>query len=148
MSSARHAETARRPTASGGLLLSALIVGVALSVLSASGAAAQPAAAGIDIIMSNYKFSPSTLHLHHGVTYVLTLHNQSGGGHSFEAGAFLAGVQLPPQDRGRISDGKIEVPAGGQVSVSVTPSTPGTFRFHCTHPLHSVFGMTGSIVVE
>jgi uncharacterized cupredoxin-like copper-binding protein len=150
VTSAHRAETARRPinAASGGLSLFALIVGAALSVLTAGGAAAQPSAAGIDVTMSNFKFSPSILHMHRGVTYVLTLHNQSGSGHGFEAGAFLATAQLPAADRARISDGRIEVPSGGQVSVSVTPSAPGAFRFRCTHPLHSAFGMTGSIVVD
>jgi plastocyanin len=32
--------------------------------------------------------------------------------------------------------------------VSFSIPTPGTYKFHCTHFLHSAFGMTGEAVVR
>jgi uncharacterized cupredoxin-like copper-binding protein len=126
-----------------------LIVAVALAGLfAAPGASAQPSGARVDIVMSNFKFAPSMLHLHRGTPYVLVLHNEARGGHSFAAREFFAAAEMPPADRARIEGGKVEVPPGGEVSLAVAPGAPGTYHFSCTHPLHSTFGMTGSIVVD
>jgi uncharacterized cupredoxin-like copper-binding protein len=126
-----------------------LIVAMVLAgAFAATCAVAQPAGARIDIVMTNYKFAPSTIHLHRGAPYVLVLHNQARGGHSFAARDFFAASEMPAADRARLEDGKVEVPPGGEVSLAVAPNAPGSYRFICTHPLHSTFGMTGSIVVD
>ncbi|HXV01245.1 MAG TPA: cupredoxin domain-containing protein [Caulobacteraceae bacterium] len=126
-----------------------LIVALALTgPLWATGSLAQPAGARIDVVATNFKFAPSIVHLHRGAPYVLVLHNQAKGGHSFAARDFFAASEMPAADRARLKDGKVEVPPGGEVSLAVAPKAPGTYRFTCTHPLHNTFGMTGTIVVD
>ncbi|HEY2177132.1 MAG TPA: cupredoxin domain-containing protein [Caulobacteraceae bacterium] len=148
MKGLRAAEKGRRlhDRAPAGACALALILG--MSLFGGARALAQRPGVGLDITMSNYRFTPSVVHLHRGVTYALTLRNQSGGGHSFEAGAFFAMAELSPADRDRLGPGKIEVPPGDQVIVFVTPTRPGVFHFHCTHAFHSMMGMTGTIVVD
>lgn len=116
-------------------------------VFAASTAPAQPAGQEIEVHMSSYKFEPSTIHMRRNAPYVLVLRNTSHGGHSFEAREFFAATEAAA-DRGSFEGGKIEVPGGEEVRVAVTPTRAGTYPFHCTHPLHSAFGMTGSIVVD
>ena len=33
------------------------------------------------------------------------------------------------------------------MDITLTPRAPGTYKVECTHFLHSLFGMTGTIVV-
>jgi plastocyanin len=44
--------------------------------------------------------------------------------------------------------GKVEVGPNQSEDVFLVPRAPGTYKFECTHFLHSLFNMTGSIVVE
>jgi plastocyanin len=129
-------------------VIGSLVLTMPAAMLGAFESAAQPAGGQIEIVMSNYKFSPSTIHMRVGAPYALTLRNDAHGGHSFEAGAFFAAADLPSADRAKVENGKVEVAGGEQVTVSVAPTRPGSYRFHCTHSLHSMFGMTGTIVVD
>jgi plastocyanin len=46
------------------------------------------------------------------------------------------------------ASGKVEVGPNQSEDVFLVPRAPGTYKFECTHFLHSLFNMTGSIVVE
>jgi uncharacterized cupredoxin-like copper-binding protein len=102
----------------------------------------------IHVDMSNYEFTPSTLQLRANSPYRLKLRNTSHGGHSFSARQLFAVANVAPADRSKIEDGEVEVDGGQTVDVSFSIPTPGTYRFHCTHFLHSAFGMTGEAVVR
>src|SRR2546427_374713 len=78
------------------------IVAAMTGALSASSLSAQELPERVDVTMSNYKFEPAAIHLHRGAPYVITLHNQARGGHSFEAHGFFAAAQMPAADRARI----------------------------------------------
>jgi plastocyanin len=123
-----------------------VILGVFLALASTPLAWAQSAPPTIIIHLSNFEFNPSQLRLRVGVPVHLQLVNDSGGGHNFSAPAFFAAsiVQAgtPPRD------GTIDVPARGHVDITLVPRMPGTYRLKCTHFLHSLFGMTGTIIVE
>jgi plastocyanin len=107
-----------------------------------------PAAASaqdtVEVTLSSFDFTPSTIRLHAGQPVVLHLVNSGSGGHNFAAPEFFAaaaGVSGPVQR------GRVEVGGHQSVDVRLTPAH-GTYHLRCTHTLHSSFGMTGEIVVE
>jgi plastocyanin len=109
---------------------------------------AQPsrdAAETITVRLSSFAFNPDQLRLRVGVPVRLHLENESSGGHNFSAPAFFAAsifpTGSPPQN------GKVEVAGKSSEDITLTPRAPGTYKVECTHFLHSLFGMTGTIVV-
>lgn len=99
----------------------------------------------ITIRLSNFAFAPNQLHLLVGVPIRLHLTNDSSGGHSFSAPTFFAASNYPSGSPP--PNGEFEIPAGGSVDITLVPRAAGTYRLECTHFLHDLFGMTGSIVV-
>jgi plastocyanin len=126
----------------------AVLLGVAAALMPGT-VRAQPsqdqAAQTITIRLSNFAFTPKQLQLRVGVPVRLHLVNDSGGGHSFSAPAFFAASasQSGPWPR----DGTVQVAAGGSVDITLIPRVAGIYKLECTHFLHGVFGMTGTIVV-
>ncbi|HEY1071894.1 cupredoxin domain-containing protein [Brevundimonas sp.] len=100
----------------------------------------------IEVQLKNYAFVPSALRLRRGVPVVLRLVDASGS-HSFSAPELFAASTLDPATAAMIRNGKVEVGEEG-VELRLTPNTPGTYAFHCTHFMHSAFGMKGTAVVE
>jgi len=106
--------------------------------------AAQPAATSVEIRLSNFDFTPSTIRLRAGQPVVLHLVNTAHGGHNFAAPEFFAaasGVSGP------VTQGKVEVHGNQSVDVHVTPAR-GHYHLRCTHTMHTAFGMSGEIEVE
>src|SRR3954462_14073318 len=118
-------------------------------------AAAQPPAATVEITLSNFAYAPAprpapadtppptslpppaTIRLHAGEPVVLHLVNSAHGGHNFAAPEFFAaasGVSGP------VTDGKVELHGEQSVDVHVTPAR-GHYHLHCTHTMHTAFGM-------
>lgn len=98
----------------------------------------------IEVQLSSFDFTPSTISLRAGQPAVLHLVNTGNGGHNFAAPQFFAaatGVSGP------VRNGTIEVGGHQSVDVRLTPAR-GHYRLRCTHTLHSTFGMRGEIVVE
>jgi len=119
--------------------------------LASSIALAADAPAGrqdIQVTLSNFSFAPNMLRLQRNMSYAIHLMNSASGGHSFSAPAFFAAVTVAPQDQAKIANGKVEIPAGQTVDITVTPMTAGTYPIVCTHFLHSTFGMRGNAVIE
>jgi uncharacterized cupredoxin-like copper-binding protein len=112
--------------------------------LLAAPAATQPAATTVEISLSNFDFTPSTIRLRAGEPVVLHLVNTAHGGHNFAAPEFFAaasGVSGP------VTDGKVELHGNQSVDVHVTPAR-GHYHLRCTHTMHTAFGMSGEIDVE
>jgi uncharacterized cupredoxin-like copper-binding protein len=114
----------------------------------AGSAYAQSAEQTVDVALSDFAFTPKVLHLQRGTPYRLHLVNKSGKGHDFEAYELFENSQVAPGDKGKIDDGKIEVSKGQAVDVRFIPLKSGTFKIKCTHPFHSMLGMTGEAVVD
>lgn len=104
-----------------------------------------PAAEAVTIQLSSFALTPRELHLRAGVPVRLHLVNVSTGGHSFSAPAFFAASAFPSGTPP--PDGKVEIAGGGSVDITLVPRAAGTYQVECTHFLHSMFGMTGSIIV-
>lgn len=100
----------------------------------------------IVVHLSNFAITPETLHLQSGRMVLLHIVNDSGGGHDLSAPALFSSGTFPggsPPAKGRI-----EVRSEETRDVLFVPGAPGTYKMECTHFLHSLFGMTGRVVVD
>ena len=128
----------------------ALLAPAALALAATAGSAQAPAdfsrAAGVEIVLKSFSFTPDTLRLRAGVPVRLTIRDAKGG-HNFAAPAFFAAARVAPEDAGKVRGGKIELKGGEAVIIRLIPAA-GQYKLVCTHFLHTSFGMKGRIVVE
>jgi uncharacterized cupredoxin-like copper-binding protein len=96
--------------------------------------------------LPNFAFDPNHLRLKASVPVRLRLVNVSSGGHDFSAPAFFAASSVPP-GWSTPAGGEVKVVADQTVEIMIVPRTPGHCRLECTHFLHSIFGMHGTIEV-
>jgi plastocyanin len=97
----------------------------------------------VEVKLSSFDFTPSTLHLRAGHPVVLHLVNTGSGGHDFTAPAFFAAARL----RNATGKGSVEVGGHRSVDVALVPRA-GNYPLKCSHAFHKTFGMTGRIVVD
>ena len=103
----------------------------------------------VDIGLSSYAFTPSTLNLHANTPYKLVFASTVTKDHDFTAPELFASGIVAPEDKSKISsDGSVEVDDGGTVEVRFMPQKPGTYEFHCSHFMHATLGMKGQAVVR
>jgi uncharacterized cupredoxin-like copper-binding protein len=114
----------------------------------AGGAAIAQAPQAITVDLSNFKFTPATLTLTHGRSYVLHFVNSSSGGHDFVAKEFFDAASIAPEDRAKVKHGEVELDGGESADIHIVAGTPGSYKSHCSHFMHSSFGMTGTVVVQ
>ena len=105
------------------------------------------AAAEQRIALSNFDFAPHEIHLRAGQATTLVLENVASGGHDFAAPEFFAAARLEPADAALVVDGEVDVPAKSTRTVHLVPAA-GTYKLTCTHMMHAMFGMKGTIVVD
>jgi uncharacterized cupredoxin-like copper-binding protein len=118
-------------------------VTAALLLAAASPAAASPYAIQ-RIDLANFRFMPRQVELSANRPVTLIISNASGSGHDFTAPEFFASSRIIA---GAAPGGKIAMPGHATRSITLVPRA-GTYRLHCSHFLHSSFGMTGTIVVR
>lgn len=129
------------------------VTGVVLGALLAVAVAAAPSGPSrdqvmqVDVVLSNFAFTPATLRLHHGQAYVLRFINRGSGGHNFAAPEFFAAARIDPASVDALSKSRIELKKGEIRDVRLVPAA-GTYKVKCTHFMHTAFGMKGSISVE
>ena len=123
---------------------------VLLLVLAPLMAAANPSwdqARPVEVDLASFAFSPSTIRLRAGEPVTLHLVNTGRGGHNFSASQFFAAANVRPETMGRLHSGTIEVGSNSSADVTLVPAA-GHYPLKCTHPLHSLLGMHGEIIVE
>ena len=103
---------------------------------------AQPSGQRVDLL--SYSYAPKPIRLAAGRPVTLTFVNRSGKGHDFTAKRFFANSTITA---GAAPGGKIELSSGQSRSVTLIPRA-GTYNVHCSHFLHTQFGMTNLIVVN
>jgi uncharacterized cupredoxin-like copper-binding protein len=126
----------------------ALSAAVAVSIALATPVLAQPEwsrAQRVDVQLSNFAFTPSTIHLRAGEPVVLHLVNASSGGHDFAAREFFAAATL--RGGAAIERGRIELAGHESRDIYLVPRA-GRYPLKCTHAFHKMFGMSGEIVVD
>jgi plastocyanin len=127
-----------------------------LLVLAGTTAAAQPSDSGIDwsqaevveVVMTNFKFTPETVTLQQGQPYRLRLVNQSSRGHSFASPAFFETATVQSEDVAIVNRGAVEVRKQQTQELRLVPRTAGTYQLKCSHFLHAGSGMKGLIIIE
>ena len=126
----------------------AALLSVPLIVIGAQPAASQtPTVIGVQL--ANFSFTPESIILDHGHSYVLRLANVADGGHDFTAPEFFAASVIAADDRRLIEDGEVEVPPGQVREIHLTaPGATGKYHLKCSHSFHKMFGMSGSIIVR
>jgi uncharacterized cupredoxin-like copper-binding protein len=130
------------------LIVTALVIGLCGSASAATRAPAGAQAKPVNIILSDFAFTPQNVRLHHGQAYQLRLMNRGSGGHNLAAPEFFAAAQVSPADAAAIAGGRIEVGKGESRTLRLVPVAAGRYNMSCTHFLHAGFGMTGSITVD
>ena len=123
-------------------------VAIALAMATSSTAQESTAPERVAIELSNFKFTPSTIRLEHGRPYVLHLSNNASGGHNFVARDFFAAADVAGTDRGLLSKGGVELGGGDQADIHFVAPAAGRYEVHCSHFMHSTFGMKGEIIVR
>jgi len=98
----------------------------------------------VEITLSNFDFTPSTIQLHAGQPVTLHLVNSAHGGHNFAAPEFFAAAA---NVSGPVTRGTVELHGNQSVDITLPPAA-GRYHLRCTHTMHTAFGMTGEIVVE
>ncbi len=125
---------------------------LAAFAMIAAPAIAQPVdwthAETVTVTLSSFDFTPQTLQLESNRPYRLHFVNAASGGHNFVARDFFRAATIAPSDRARIANGTIELRGGESADVRIMVDSPGRYAVHCSHFMHSVFGMTGAIVVR
>ena len=120
------------------------LVSAALGAFLAIGPASaqQPAAQAISVY--SYGYTPKMIHLAAGRPVTLTFTNASGSGHDFTAKEFFAASKITS---GAAPEGEIELKPHESKSITLVPSA-GAYKAHCSHFMHTTFGMTGTITVN
>lgn len=119
----------------------------ALAIATIPRMAAAQTGESITITLTDYAFSPASLALKAGTAYRLHFTNAGSKDHDFTAPQFFAASQLAPDDQAKVKRGTIAVDEGQEVEVTLTP-VAGSYAFTCTHFMHKMMGMHGSITVQ
>lgn len=114
-------------------------------VAGAPAQALQPAA--VTVTMQNFSFDPTQVQLRAGAPTILHLVNTAGGGHNFSAPQFFAAAKIAPASRPLVKDGTVQVAKHSAIDVELVPAA-GQYPLKCTHTLHALFGMKGTITVR
>lgn len=109
--------------------------------------AAAQTAESITISLTDYAFTPSALELKAGTTYRLHFTNAGSKDHDFTAPEFFVASQVAPDDQAKVNRGTIAIDKGQEVDVAITP-VAGSYTFTCTHFMHKMMGMHGTITVQ
>ncbi|HEX8622133.1 MAG TPA: cupredoxin domain-containing protein [Allosphingosinicella sp.] len=101
----------------------------------------------VEVRLSSFAFTPSTIHLRAGRPVVLHLVNAGSGGHDFTAPDFFASAQVRPQDRAAVGKGSVDLRGHRSTDIALVPKA-GRYPLKCSHTLHKTFGMSGQILVD
>ena len=126
----------------------AAVLVVVAAAWATSGNAGAQTDAPVVITLSSYAFTPAAITLKSGAVTHLHFTNSGSKDHDFSAPEFFAAAQLAPEDQAKVQKGKVAVESGQSVDITVTPGPPGTFAVECTHFMHKMMGMHGTITVQ
>ncbi len=113
---------------------------------------ASPGARTIAVTLAEFRFTPSAITVKVGRPIILRLTNRGTVEHEFVSPAFFAAARGVAVSGGELEEGEeIQVAKGKTVTIRLTPTRTGTFRFWCGETfkgkLHREFGMRGVITV-
>ncbi|HEV8339724.1 MAG TPA: cupredoxin domain-containing protein [bacterium] len=114
--------------------------------------AAKPAIRTIAITLAEFRFTPSAITVKVGQPIILRLTNKGTMEHEFVSPTFFAAARGVAVSGGELEDGEeIHVARGKTVTIRLTPTRTGPFRFWCGEKLkgklHRDLGMRGVLTV-
>ena len=118
------------------------LAAVAALCLAATPLAAQAPTYTINLV--SFAYAPQPIQLRAGQPVTLNFVNRSNSGHDFTARSFFANSRIIA---GAVPGGKVRLGPGGTQSVTLVPRA-GDYGAHCSHFLHSQFGMRTRIYVR
>ena len=118
-----------------------------LVIAAAPLTAAAQTTESITISLTDYAFTPSSLELKAGTAYRLHFTNAGSKDHDFTAPEFFVASQVALDDQAKVNRGTIAIDKSQEVDVAVTP-VAGIYPFTCTHFMHKMMGMHGTITVQ
>ena len=133
---------------------------VVVLLLSACGAAttSTPTTQKLTVSAKEFSYTPATLEVASGQPVEITLQNTGSVEHDFSITEIdLAGspTSTGETQSGHMMSGMGEQPklhvaaaAGGQGTLTFTPTKPGQYQFYCTVAGHKEAGMTGMLTVK
>ncbi|QCO01069.1 cupredoxin domain-containing protein [Azospirillum argentinense] len=122
---------------------------VATRVSAVDWAQARP----VTVQLDEFQFQPDRLAFERGTPYRLTLENRGNVAHTFTSEGFFKAIAVRrvTTAQGAVETPalvNLEIPAGQTDVVEFVPVEAGTYDLACHEPLHSSFGMTGTITVR
>jgi uncharacterized cupredoxin-like copper-binding protein len=129
-------------------MILAVLILAAPVMMQAASAQTAGSTETINISLTDYAFAPAALDLKAGTTYHLHLSNGGSKDHDFNAPEFFVASQIAPDDQAKIKRGKIAIDKGQEIDIEVTPGATGSYSFTCTHFMHNMMGMHGTITVQ
>ncbi len=108
----------------------------------------------VSVVLTEYSYNPSSMHLKVAVPYRLEIKNAGTVKHYFTAEEFFKAIATRKVQSN--VDGEIKAPyfsalevfPGRSLDMYFVPVTKGSYRLHCTIAGHEVQGMHGTIVIE
>jgi len=123
-----------------------VVLAVALGVVAVAAMAADWSnAQTVNVVTTEYGFTPNRLTFRAGTPYRLHLENKGKDTHEFTAPAFLQSAEIRNPDAVNADRTEILVNPGEQKDVYLVPRR-GRYPLSCAD--HDWAGMTGEIVVE
>ena len=101
----------------------------------------------VNVSLTSFSLAPDELRLKAGQPILLRIANDSGLAHDLTAPEFFSSAAIRPVDAARISGGKVAVGPHQNVIIAMIPSA-GRYPMKCSHTLHKMLGMSGTIVVD
>jgi len=110
-------------------------------------------AEAVTVTLDEYSFTPDKLVFKGGRTYALTLVNAGTSAHTFTAPEFFRAIAMRPPEPGQGAHGAAPLEAvalepGASRTLEFVAIAAGTYPLKCERPLHSTFGMHGTITIE
>jgi uncharacterized cupredoxin-like copper-binding protein len=110
----------------------------------------------ITVIANEYLFKPNQIDLKAGQSVTLRIVNAGQADHDMKSALALSGLTYtnsdnkPDEKVDNVKNNNYDVDfnIGTTAVVTFTPTTPGTFEFHCDQPGHANAGMHGNFVVH
>jgi uncharacterized cupredoxin-like copper-binding protein len=136
-------------------LAAATIVTVVTCSVAGALAAASPAARDVNfarderanLSLTSFNFSPRELQLKAEQPVFLRVANDSSLAHDLTAPEFFAAASARARSVTNVARGKISLSPHENVIIALVPRA-GRYPVKCSHPLHKMLGMSGTIVVD
>jgi uncharacterized cupredoxin-like copper-binding protein len=110
----------------------------------------------VTILAGEFKYSPNQIDLKAGQAVTLTIVNQGQADHDIKTEMPISGLSYTKADNDEDEQADnasknvfdVDFNVGTTAVVTFTPTTPGSYVFHCDEPGHTEAGMTGTFVIH